>query len=163
MARRKPSLSGFTWGAARAVPASVEQDEPIGLPGVQRAAVARREAVPFARAAMAIRDGRAVPPDDLAAIWAWLREAMAGEPDDAKARQRLLRKRLMRRLAFEHYRDEARTAAAKLIAAAWALHRGDGGEALPGTPSEFFDRLAREGVSPAGWRTIADDLDSALD
>ncbi|KLK90302.1 hypothetical protein AA309_26595 [Microvirga vignae] len=74
-----------------------------------------------------------------------------------------LRKRVLRRIWRIHLAGMPRTAAARVIAAAWASYEPTEAQPVPGTQAADFDRLSRAGVRPLAWRQIADALDEMLD
>jgi hypothetical protein len=75
---------------------------------------------------------------------------------------RSLRRIILRQMWRRHYFGTARTAAARLLSAAWASWEPGEEPELPGTLGEGFARLARLGAAPLRWRQIADDLDPTL-
>jgi hypothetical protein len=82
---------------------------------------------------------------------------------EALPESRGLRKRILRRLWRVCYPFAARTAAARLIASAWASFTPTQAPPIPDSKEELFDRLHRAGARPLAWRQIADELDPAFD
>ncbi len=109
------------------------------------------------RVLVARRAGRQIDYDDLVLVLDDLtREAVTVFSD------RAARRLTLRQIWADHYPGMSMTAAAKLIAVAWDRWR-PGDPAPSGTQAAFFERLALRGISPKGWRTIADDLDVSFD
>lgn len=113
----------------------------------------------LAIAAQMIHAGRAdqIKQETVRTIHGWADERLF-PPGDARE-QRNLRRTVMRRLRFEHYRDMSQSAAAQMIATAWAASRPSDEEHVPGSKEELFERLHREGIQPCSSRTIISDLD----
>lgn len=90
-----------------------------------------------------------------AEVAAFLRGMAARDGND---RARIIRRAALRRIRVKRHQWQARTAAARLIAAEWqAVSRGF---PVPEEVAEAYAPLA--GMRPLAWRAIADDLDDEL-
>lgn len=94
--------------------------------------------------------------DKFPEVAAWLRKVV--RPVTERRRRRMA---VLRAIRAQHFADDYRTVAARLIAAAWA-NLDTRVEPSPGSLEDSLHRLARLGLRPVAWRMIAEDIDETF-